>query len=276
MSKLKVILIAISLVLIGIGIKGYTLYQSVSPNPIAFWQDRNDDKIKVIDHQLWAELLTTYLSDDVIQNVRTFNYSMVTEQDKTKLHTYLEQLQQIDPRDYQKNEQLAYWANLYNALTIDVVLKHYPIDSIKDIGDGFTGPWNMELITIAGKPITLNQIEHGILRGLWKDNRIHYIINCASVGCPDLPSEPLKGANIEQQLDRAATRFINQSKSMTFDGNDIVLSSIYKWFSIDFGENDQQLLNHLSHYAKPETQAKIKTFEGDIAYDYNWELNAPN
>jgi len=276
MSKLKVILIATSLVFIGIGIKGYTLYQSVSPNPIAFWQDRNDDKIKVIDHQLWGELLTTYLADDVIQNVRTFNYSMVTEQDKTKLHTYLGQLQQIDPRDYQKNEQLAYWANLYNALTIDVVLKYYPIDSIKDIGDGFTGPWNMKLITIAGKPITLNQIEHGILRALWKDKRIHYIINCASVGCPDLPSKPLKGANIEQQLEMAATRFINQPKSMTFDGNDIVLSSIYKWFLIDFGENEQQLLNHLSQYAKPEAKAKIKAFEGDIAYDYNWELNAPN
>jgi hypothetical protein len=275
MSKLKLVIVALMLVFIAVGIKGYLLYQAISPNPISFWQDSNDENKQPIDHQLWGELLTTYLSQNAAQDIRTFNYGKVTSQDKAKLQDYLAQLQNIDPRDYQKNEQLAYWSNLYNALTINVVLKHYPIDSIKDIGDGITGPWNINLATVVGKSLTLNQIEHGILRALWQDNRVHYVINCASVGCPDLPSQPLNGSNIEQQLTTAATRFINQSKGVKFEGNNLVLSSIYHWFSVDFGENEQQLLIHLTRHAEPSLNQKIKAFKGNIEYDYNWKLNAP-
>jgi hypothetical protein len=287
MKKFKltiiVITVILTLVLTAIGIKGYWLYQAISPDPISFWQISNDkeneevnkENKQSIDHQLWADVLTTYLSEDEILGVRVFDYQAVSKQDKDKLTAYIAQLQRIDPRNHQKNEQLAYWVNLYNALTINIVLKHYPIDSIKNIGDGITGPWNIELVNIAGKSLTLNQIEHGILRALWQDNRVHYVINCASVGCPDLPVQPLTSHAIEQQLTAGAIRFINQSKGIKFDDNTLILSSIYHWFSVDFGENEQQLRGHLTQYAAPQLKAKLKTFNGNIEYNYNWKLNAP-
>lgn len=279
--KLTIIIVTVilTLALTAIGIKGYYLYQAISPDPIAFWQVSHDKNHKgnkqTIDHRLWGELLTTYLSEDEILSVRTFDYQAVSKQDKDKLTTYIGQLQHIDPRNYQKNEQLAYWVNLYNALTINMVLKHYPIDSIKNIGDGITGPWNIELVNIAGKSLTLNQIEHGILRAIWQDNRVHYVINCASVGCPDLPAHPLTGDAIDQQLTAGAIRFINQSKGIRFDGNTLILSSIYNWFSVDFGENEQQLRRHLIQYADPQLKVKLKKFNGNIKYNYSWKLNAP-
>lgn len=275
MSKLKLAAIAVLIVVAAIGTKGYLLYQAISPNPISFWQMSDETSARVIDHQIWASLLKKHLSTDSQTGFRTFDYQGVSNADKQQLSDYLMQLQGVDPRTLNRNEQLAFWANLYNALTIDVVLKHYPIESIKDIGDGITGPWNIELATISDQTLTLNKIEHGILRALWKDSRIHYVINCASVGCPDLPSTPLIGSKIETQLNTAATRFINQSKGVTFINDELVLSSIYNWFSVDFGDNEQQLLTHLIQFSAPALTQRLKEYKGTIDFEYNWKLNAP-
>lgn len=273
-NKLKFTVIVLAVALIAVGVKAYLLYQTISPNAISFWQKSNTSSKKVINHARWAEILSKYLSGDGNQGVRTFNYQGVTEADKVEMRLYLQHLQSIDPRDYHKNEQLAYWVNLYNALTIDIVLKHYPIKSIKDIGSSITGPWNITLANIAEQPLTLNQIEHGILRGLWQDKRIHYVINCASIGCPDLPLTPLTGQEVEQQLDSAAKRFINQSKGVNVVGKTLMLSSIYSWFSADFGHDEQQLIAHLKQYASPVLKKKLEKFNGVTEFNYNWKLNA--
>ena len=276
MSKLKIVVLVAVLVGAALAVKIFFLYQAISPNPIVSWQVSNESNKRVIDHQLWGELLSEYLSENQSSGAREFDYAGVSDTDKIKLTNYLTYLQAIDPRNYNRQEQIAYWANLYNALTIDLILKHYPLDSIKDIGDGITGPWNMSLIKVANTSLTLNQIEHGILRGIFKDKRIHYVINCASIGCPDLPAIPLTGKNIEQQLESGAFRFINQDKGMRFNENKLILSNIYNWFSVDFGENELELLRHLSQYATPKKQEKLRNFKGDIDFDYNWKLNQPN
>lgn len=276
MSKLKIFFVMFIFLGIAGGVKVYNLFQAMQPNPIVFWQVSNEDNQQTIDHQLWQDFLEKYLSNNIDKNIHEFDYQQVTTEDKAQLTQYLMQLQNTDPREYNKNEQLAFWANLYNALTIDIVLKHFPIESIKDIGDGYTGPWNKKLITIAGQPLTLNNIEHGILRGIWKENRIHYVINCASIGCPDLPLIPLSGSSIEQQLEQAATRFINQPKGVHFIGNTLVASNIYNSFSVDFGDTNQALIEHLNQYAAPALSAKLSDFNGDITFEYNWKLNAPH
>ncbi len=276
MSKLKVVIFVAALVGAALAVKVFSLYQAISPNPIVSWQVSNENNERVIDHRLWGEILSGYLSENQSSGVREFDYAGVSDIDKTKLANYLTYLQTIDPRNYNRLEQIAYWANLYNALTIDLILKNYPLDSIKNIGDGITGPWNMALINIANTPLTLNQIEHGILRGIFKDKRIHYVINCASIGCPDLPAIPLTGKNIERQLELGAFRFINQDKGMRFNENKLILSNIYNWFSVDFGENELELLRHLSQYATPKKQEKLRNFKGDIDFDYNWKLNQSN
>lgn len=276
MSKLKVVIFVAALAGAALAVKVFSLYQAISPNPIVSWQVSNENNERVIDHRLWGEILSGYLSENQSSGVREFDYVGVSDIDKTKLANYLTYLQTIDPRNYNRLEQTAYWANLYNALTIDLILKHYPLDSIKNIGDGITGPWNMALINIANTPLTLNQIEHGILRGIFKDKRIHYVINCASIGCPDLPAIPLTSKNIERQLELGAFRFINQDKGMRFNENKLILSNIYNWFSVDFGENELELLRHLSQYATPKKQEKLRNFKGDIDFDYNWKLNQSN
>lgn len=273
MTKIQYLFAFIFIVFLGVAIKGYSLYQAISPNPISYWDTSNESNNEKINHALWADILSLYLIDNPETLARDFAYSQVSPSDKRKLESYLKQLQQIDPRQYSKNEQLAYWVNLYNALTINLVLEHYPIESIKSIGDGFTGPWNQELITITGVKVSLNQIEHGILRALWQEKRIHYVINCASVGCPDLPPTPFKSSDINKQLDKAATRFVNQVKGVNLSENMLRLSSIYNWFSDDFGENTQAIITHISDYANAPLKAQLKQFSGDIEYQYNWKLN---
>lgn len=268
-------LVLVLLIGFAVAIKGYFLYQAISPNPISFWDKSDEGNQHVINHDKWQRILSKYIVINGETGSTSFNYQSVSLQDQQLLNTYLNQLQAIDPRSFNKDQQLAYWANLYNALTIEVVLRHLPISTIKDIGDGITGPWNMELATVAGKPLTLNNIEHGILRGLWKDPRIHYAINCASIGCPDLLSKPLEGHDISVQLDSAAKRFINQSKGVSLEDNVLTLSNIYSWFSVDFGENERELLQHIHRYAKPTLKQQLKNFSGEIKYQYNWKLNAP-
>lgn len=273
MSKIQYFLAIILVLALGVSIKGYLLYQAISPNAITYWDESNENNNQQINHDLWADVLSLYLFTDSKMNTRGFAYGQVTPDNKVKLQQYLQHLQGINPKEYSKNEQLAYWVNLYNALTINLILEHYPVDSIKDIGDGFTGPWNLELARINDKSVTLNQIEHGILRALWQEKRLHYVINCASVGCPDLPLKPFNSNNIEEQLNNAATRFINQHKAVTLSENTLTLSSIYSWFSDDFGENTQVLLKHIKQYAKPDLKFELNKFSGNIEYTYNWKLN---
>ncbi len=274
MNKWRYLLVIIAIISTLVGIKGYLLFKATQPNAIVYWQESNEQNTQKINHYLFDE----FLANNVIENeaLRTVNYEDVTVIDKKKLTTYLTQLQSIDPRHYSKDEQLAYWVNLYNALVVNLVLTHYPIDSIKDIGDGFTGPWNIELATITGMSITLNKIEHGILRPLWKENRIHYVINCASTGCPDLPIKSFASTNINKQLNAAAIRFVNQNKGVYVANNAITLSSIYKWFSVDFGSSQSDILNHISEFALPSLKNDIERFSENIEFEYDWTLNETN
>jgi len=273
----------------------YQLYQARSANVIEFWEVENRQQISKISHTPWQQLLSTYVSSDqnealvekmassTIKQASThFNYAQVTPEHKSLLALYLHQMQQLDPRDYPKEEQLAYWVNLYNALTVQLVLAHYPVNSIRDIASSnlallgqFIGPWDNNIATVAGKTLTLNQIEHGILRAIWQDPRIHYVLNCASQGCPDLTVQAFASEQADEQLNLAASRFINQNKAVSFSGEKLYLSKIYYWFEQDFGGNKTQVLSHLANHSKGELSHRLSRFSGEIIYQYNWQLNQP-
>lgn len=128
-----------------------------------------------------------------------FRYAEVTKEDKTLLNDYLDQLSKLDPREFNRQEQYAYWVNLYNALTVKLILDNYPVASITKLGGLFSfGPWDEKVFTVAGQTLTLNDIEHRILRPIWKDPRTHYAVNCASLGCPNLQSQAFTAQNTEQ------------------------------------------------------------------------------
>lgn len=232
----------------------------------AYWQAYVSNNTQQINHQRWQQLLDKYLVVEPQQTL--FRYNQVTKKDKQSLDTYIYQLSQLDPLKYNRNVQFAYWVNLYNALTVQLILTHYPITSITKLGGLFNfGPWDQQLIIINQKKLSLNDIEHRILRPIWRDPRIHYAVNCASLGCPDLLPQVLNSRQLNQQLDIAATRFINSNKGINISAHQVTLSSIYDWYHQDFG-NKQSLQQHLNHYLMNK-KINLK----NIKYNYNWQLN---
>ncbi len=200
-----------------------------------------------IDHSAWALFLNTYLraSPDGINRIP---YAKVSDADKRRLANYVATLETIPISRYHRNEQLAYWINLYNAATIKLVLDHYPIQSIFDIkispGLFSAGPWGKKFLEVEREKLSLDDIEHRILRPVWQDPRIHYAVNCASVGCPNLMDEPFTGANAETLLTVAARDYINHERGVMLRDGRLVVSRIYEWYKEDFDSSDEGVIRH--------------------------------
>ena len=248
---------------------------------LEFWNASDETNAETIDHSAWQNLLTAYLSSHP-SGVNRFDYAALkaSDEDRTKLADYLAHLQAHDPRTYARAEQKAYWINFYNALTVQVVVNAYPVDSIRDIHESWiplSGPWDDVHATVAGQELTLNNIEHGILRPIWRDNRIHYAVNCASYGCPNQSPAVFTAANTEELLDASARAYINHPRGVDFVADDfLVISSIYDWYVEDFGGNQTSVLAHLIQYAEAGLVARLKEFAGSVDYEYDWNLNQPS
>lgn len=184
--------------------------------------------------------------------------------DYKKLKSYFSELNQNVPEDsWSKNETLAYWINAYNAFTIDLILKNYPLNSIKDIKD----PWDQRLWKLGNKWYNLNEIEHEILRKM-DEPRIHFAIVCASFSCPKLQNEAFVASQMEAQLTKATKEFLADSDRNSITSDSIEISKIFQWFAKDFKENGS-LIDFLNTYTEVEISDNAKKrFK-----DYNWDLN---
>lgn len=238
------------------------------------WSEHDPDSTRIIDHRNWNEWLAQFVTagPDGINRVA---YSRVDPAARERLRVYLTDMTSRQISRYNRAEQRAYWINIYNALTIDVVLEHYPVGSIRDISSGFfsIGPWREKLATIEGQPVTLDDIEHRILRPIWKDPRLHYALNCASLGCPNLQIEAFTAANTESLLDKAAREFVNHARGAQLLDGRLQVSSIYDWFEEDFGGNDAGVIAHLKQYAEADLAAALATVEHISGHDYDWRIN---
>jgi len=241
------------------------------------WETSDETNPATIDHSDWQEILDVYLVADDPTGINRFRYAAVTTADRNHLQAYIDQLANTDPRDFNRSEQRAYWTNLYNALTVNLVVQYYPVKSIRKIEGGLfgLGPWDEELVEISGAKLTLNDIEHRILRPIFEDPRTHYAVNCASLGCPNLAKYAYTAANMESLLNEGARNFINSSRGVDISDSQLRLSSIYKWFSADFGANEAELIQHLRRYATPELAEQLANFSGRLKYGYDWSLNEP-
>ena len=241
------------------------------------WQASVENSTQVIDHSLWDTILTKYLVTDHPSAINRFRYGAVAAEDLQSLNSYLEQLQQIKVSTLNRTEQKAFWINVYNALTIKVILDHYPVKSIMDvdISPGFfsNGPWDAKLLNIEGEKLSLNDIEHRILRPIFTDNRVHYALNCASLGCPNLQSKPFTAVNTEQLLEKGAGGYINHARGAQAINGKVKVSSIYKWFQADFGGSEQKVIDHLLLYAQDDLARTLHAYKGKLSFDYNWNLN---
>lgn len=224
---------------------------------------------------IWGSLLKTYVSTPP-DGINRFDYKHVSGTDRKRLASYLDQIQMLDPSKMPDEEQKAYWINLYNALTVKLVLDHYPVKSIRDIRSGFfsIGPWNKELAHVGEKPLSLNNIEHDILRKRWKDNRIHYALNCASLGCPNLQPEPFTAHRLNEQLDHAASAYVNSPRGANIRNGKLTVSSIYDWYAEDFGTSDKSVIAHIASYSTAARAAQLNKMSDIYTYQYDWSLNA--
>ena len=240
----------------------------------SFWDVSDETSAQSIDHGRWQSFLDSYLrpGSDGINRVA---YRSVSAGDRAELGEYLDSLSSLDPRAYNRAEQFAYWVNLYNALTVEVVLRNPKQGSILRMGRGLfsIGPWNERLLTIAGQPLTLNDIEHRILRPIWRDHRIHYAVNCASIGCPNLATAAYTVSNTESLLEAGEAAYINHERGVRFDARGrLELSDIYKWYRGDFAADGPALLRYLAeHHATMGSE--LRAYTGRIRYSYDWTLN---
>ncbi len=242
------------------------------------WRASDESNRANIEHQGWQHLLDKYLVSDDVSGVNLFSYGRVSKDDKQKLQQYLNKMQAQTPTLYSKAEQKAYWINLYNALTVTLILDHYPVKSITKLGDSLFsfGPWDDDIAVVNGVTLSLNDIEHTILRPIFTDPRIHYAVNCASFSCPNLSALAFTATNTEQQLEKGARAYVNHPRGVKLQGDVLWVSSIYHWYLQDFGGDLSSLIEHLKKYAGTDLQVKLKRFEmadGDLEHDYDWSLN---
>jgi hypothetical protein len=220
-----------------------------------------------VDNRLYAELLKKYVIAGKV------NYAGF-KKEEAKLDRYLKVLENIDPAGLPRNEQFAFYTNAYNAWTIKLILSGYPdITSIKDLGSLLKSPWKKKIVRIAGEVISLDHVEHEILRPRYGDPRVHFAINCAAKSCPPLRSEPFSGAILDQQLDDSTRSFINDPESYRLEDNELYVSRIFKWFSEDFNDD---IYGFFLKYATGDLADELEAKAGRIVVKYlhyDWSLN---
>lgn len=241
------------------------------------WQKHDPASRAKIDHGAWERFLKQYLVAPHPSGINRVRYQAVGVEDQKGLKHYLQSLQALAISNYNRNEQKAYWINLYNAATIDLIVGRFPVASIRDINisPGFLarGPWGAKLLTVEGEKLSLDDIEHRILRPIWRDNRVHYALNCASLGCPNLQPSAYTGENTEALLEKGAREFINHPRGVAIQKGRLQVSSIYIWFQEDFGRGAADLMEHWQEYAEPPLADALEKYQGGLAHDYDWRLN---
>lgn len=229
-----------------------------------------------VDHGVWDQFLKAYVKTDR-NGLNRIDYGSIKKPDIAALGGYIEMLEKTPVSDLDRSEQMAFWINAYNAVTVRVIITHYPVKSIRDIdlGSGFfsDGPWDAKMMAVEGEKLSLNDIEHRILRPIWKDPRIHYAVNCASIGCPNIQQSAFTGALVESMLEDGATEFVNAARNVVVNNGKVSTSKIYSWFEDDFGGSQAGVIKHLRIYANQDLYNKLKSVTRVTDYTYDWSLN---
>ena len=193
-----------------------------------------------------------------------------------ELEAYLEMLAVTDPAALSYNEQLAFWINAYNALVIKAVVDRYPTTSVRKLKP-FGGFFYRLKFQVAGKPYTLNEIEHDVIRAEFVDARVHFALVCASVGCPALENRAFFANTLEERLEAATFNFVADAEKVRIERGErrVYLSKIFKWYASDFTEGYAGVADFLVDYLPPEDAEFLETEEVEFHYlDYDWTLNA--
>jgi hypothetical protein len=224
---------------------------------------------KPIEHTLFDSLLKKHVDAEGWVNYKGFI------QDSQRFKSYLSLLSKNHPntKTWTRDEQLAYWINAYNAFTIELICRYYPLESIKDVKRGIpfvSDTWEIEFINIEGKKYSLNNIEHGIIRPKFNEPRIHFAVNCASKSCPQLRSEAYTAAKLEAQLTEQARVFLaDKSRNIIENGRKAQVSKLFTWFSGDFKKSAPSIIRFINRYSTVQLDV-----DAELEYlSYDWSLN---
>ncbi len=241
------------------------------------WEVNNPLSKTLISHEEWQ----TFLTRCVITNeegIHLVDYPHLSKSDIALLKQYTQRLSLIPISTYSRNEQLAFWINLYNALVVQIVADNYPIETVQDVnispGLFSVGPWGSNLITVANTQLSLDDIQNRIIRPLWNDPRTHYALNDGTLGAANLSKQAFQGDQIEAQLNQAAFHYINSLRGVQVIDGKLIASKLYDWYLDDFGGTEAYLITHLSIYAKEILRQRLKTVKTVDTYMYNWHLNS--
>lgn len=225
---------------------------------------------KTVGEGSWDKLLKKYVSKDGMVDYGGF------KKDREKLEAYLSELSENPPaKNWSDDEKMAYWINAYNAFTIQLILDHEGISSIKDIGPAtqvpfVNTPWDIKFIEIDGEKYDLNNIEHGILRkDFKKDPRFHFALVCASESCPRLRNEAYTAKKLDKQLDEEAEYFFNNENKNIISDQEVKISPLFKWYKKDF-ERVRPIAEWINKYGDHKVDKKMDSFD---YMDYSWKLN---
>lgn len=237
-------------------------------------------------HASWSGMLSQYVQWNQIGTATQVDYDGF-KQDSAQLSEYLDQLSAASNDDFQawpKADQEAFLINAYNAATVQLVLTRYPdLESIRDLGGLFSSPWKKQVLDLLGQRRSLDAIEHELLRGApdYSDPRIHFAVNCASIGCPALRPQAYVGTQLNEQLEDQTLRFLRDRSRNKFDGkhNTLVISKIFDWYAEDFNDHSGGIRAFLGERASAlgldENQTR-QLRSGDLSIgfgEYDWSLN---
>lgn len=242
------------------------------------WTQHAQDSISTIDHSAWTRWLQQYVVTGGPGDLNRLRYGAVSSADEQALRAYIDKLETIEISNYARPEQRAFWTNLYNAIVVNLVLKHYPIQSIQDIDNGFfgNGPWDEKRVTVEGTALSLRDIEYRILRPIWDDGLNSYGLNKAAVSSPNLLPQAYTGANMHRLLRENARAYVNSRRGVRFNAaNKLTISPIYKWHKQAYGGIEAGIITHLRTFAEPALSLHLDAANGIDNYaSYNWALNA--
>lgn len=241
----------------------------------SIWKKHDPSSTLVVDHSAWDAFLSKYTRKNA-KGINLVSYGGVSSADKKSLQNYLNSLQATDVTKLNRNEQYAFWLNLYNASTVNLGVKNFPLASILEIKSNpldLKGPFNDTIAKVNGKKLTLDTIESGIVRPIWNDPRLHYAFNCAAISCPNLGSKAYKGSKINAQLNAAAKTFVNDPRAIRINNGKITASKIYFWYSEDFGKDEKAVLAHIKKFGSAKLKAALDGKTKIDSYEYDWALN---
>ena len=232
---------------------------------------------KPVSHATFDALLRDFVrrSPDGVNRV---DFRGLKARGEVRLKSYVAMLEGARPSNMPPQERKAYWINLYNAKTLEVVLSRYPVASIRDIslpgpdGKPADGPWSAQLLKVEGRDLSLDDIEKKFLVPEFKDVRLHYALNCLSIGCPNLLPEAFVASRLDRQLDGAAREFVNHPRGIEIKPGSVKASSIYEWYESEFG-GLKGVIAHMTRHARPELRRMLAKVSKIDAYDYDWKLS---